>query len=92
MTVFHCRVQELLCRKFCVHDRGVRWLDFRCYRLYLEVCCAGPLRCQHGDQLKPAVKRPKLYHGVVLVGKSMKFISRKNPYYSKKNDAIMSGD
>jgi hypothetical protein len=47
----------------------------------------GQLCCQQGDKLEPAGKRPKLLPDMVLIGKGLKFMSRKNPYNVRKNGA-----
>lgn len=50
------------------------------------------LSCQHGDKLAPAGKRPELLAYMMLIGKGLKFIFRKNPYNLRKNGATVDHD
>jgi hypothetical protein len=54
-----------------------------------QAAAAGQLGSQHGDKLAPAGKRPGLLPHMILIGKGLKFMSRKNSYYLRKNGVRM---
>jgi len=54
-----------------------------------QTAAADQLRCQQGDKLEPAGKRPEFLPDMVLIGKGLKFMSRKNTHYLRKNGAAM---
>ncbi len=57
-----------------------------------QAAAAIQLRGQHSDKLSPAGGRPKLLRHVMRSGKDLKFMSRKNSYYLRKNSAKMVYD
>lgn len=54
-----------------------------------QAAAAGQLCCEQGDKLVPTRKRLELLTDMVLAGKRLKFISRKNTYNLRKNGATM---
>jgi hypothetical protein len=57
-----------------------------------QAAAASQLRGQHSEKLSSAGERAEFLPDMVFVGKGLKFMSRKNSYYLRKNNAIMGYD